>query len=219
MSTASSECSAEWNAMTDPRSVSLPEGRDERAEWPSGDRPAAPRRARPRAENAVAGLACVEAYGWHREPTPFGREHAARGARHQRRGKRRSLRVHRHALELRRHSHGVPRHAARRRGLRVPGRCTRRLWADGYSRPEIARPGRAARDAVDRVRAGSLDVLAVGGAVGAVALVAEIHSWEAWPLGAFAATALYLLGASVQLTVVARRRRRTARTSGAPGPD
>jgi hypothetical protein len=70
VSTASSECSAEWNAMTDPRSVSLPEGRDERAEWPSGDRPAAPRRARPRAENAVAGLACVEAYGWHREPTP-----------------------------------------------------------------------------------------------------------------------------------------------------
>jgi hypothetical protein len=74
-------------------------------------------------------------------------------------------------------------------------------------------------DAVDRVRAGSLHVLAVGGAVGAVALVAEIHSWEAWPLGAFAATALYLLGASVQLTVVARRRRRTVRTSGAPKPD
>src|SRR3954447_8536844 len=32
-------------------------------------------------------------------------------------------------------------------------------------------------DADDRVRAGTLHVLAVGGAVGAVALLAEIHSW------------------------------------------
>ena len=67
-------------------------------------------------------------------------------------------------------------------------------------------------DAADRVRACTLHVLAVGGAVGAVALLAGIHSWVAWPLGAFAATGLYLLIASFQLTIVASRRRRTVRT-------
>jgi hypothetical protein len=65
-------------------------------------------------------------------------------------------------------------------------------------------------DAADRVRAGTLHVLAVGGAVGAVALLAEIHSWEAWPLSAFAATALYLLLAGLELTVIAIRRKRRA---------
>ena len=43
-------------------------------------------------------------------------------------------------------------------------------------------------------------------AVGAVALLAEIHGREAWPLGSFAATALYILAASLELTVVATRR-------------
>jgi hypothetical protein len=67
-------------------------------------------------------------------------------------------------------------------------------------------------DAADRVLAGTLHMLAVGGAVGAVALLAELHSWEAWPLSAFAATALYLLLASLELTVVAIRRNRRVRT-------
>jgi hypothetical protein len=62
-------------------------------------------------------------------------------------------------------------------------------------------------DAADRVWAGALHWLAVGMAVGAVALLAEIHGWEAWPLGSFSATALYIFAASLQLTVVATRRR------------
>jgi hypothetical protein len=66
-------------------------------------------------------------------------------------------------------------------------------------------------DAADRVVAGTLHVLAVGGAVGAVALLAKIHSWAAWPLSSLAATALYLLMASLQLTVVAIRRTRRVR--------
>jgi hypothetical protein len=66
--------------------------------------------------------------------------------------------------------------------------------------------------AADRILAGALDVLAVGGAVGTVALLAEIHSWGAWPLSAFAATALYLLMESLQLTAVAIRSKRRVRT-------
>jgi hypothetical protein len=66
-------------------------------------------------------------------------------------------------------------------------------------------------DAADRVLAGTLDVFAVCGAVGAVALLAPIHSWQAWPLSAFTATALYLLLAGLQLTVVASRRKRRLR--------
>jgi hypothetical protein len=62
-------------------------------------------------------------------------------------------------------------------------------------------------DAADRVLAGTLHVLAVGSSVGAVALLAEIQSWAAWPLSAFAATALYLLVASLQLAAVAGRRK------------
>jgi hypothetical protein len=62
-------------------------------------------------------------------------------------------------------------------------------------------------DAAERVWAGALHWLAVGVAVGAVALLAEIHGREAWPLGSFAATTLYILAASLQLTVVATRRK------------
>jgi hypothetical protein len=60
----------------------------------------------------------------------------------------------------------------------------------------------------DRVLAGTLHWLAVGGAVGSVALIAELHGWEAWPLGSFAATAIYLAGASLQLALVTARRER-----------
>jgi hypothetical protein len=36
--------------------------------------------------------------------------------------------------------------------------------------------------------------------------MAEINGWEAWPLGSFAATTIYILSASVQLALVSARR-------------
>jgi hypothetical protein len=66
-------------------------------------------------------------------------------------------------------------------------------------------------DAADRVWAGVLHWLAVGVAIGVVALLAEVHGWEAWPLASFAATGLYILAASLELTVVA-----TTRTQRSP---
>ena len=65
--------------------------------------------------------------------------------------------------------------------------------------------------APDRVLAGALHWLATGAAVGAAALLAEIHAWEAWPLGSFAATTIYILGASAQLAVITARRGRSRR--------
>jgi hypothetical protein len=65
--------------------------------------------------------------------------------------------------------------------------------------------------APNRVLAGTLHWAAAGGAVGAAALLAQIHSWAAWPLGSFAATAIYILGASAQLAAVSVRRARTQR--------
>jgi spore maturation protein SpmB len=63
----------------------------------------------------------------------------------------------------------------------------------------------------DRVLAGTMHWLAVGSAVGSVALIAEVHGWEAWPLGSFAATTLYIALASVQLALVTARRGSAAR--------
>lgn len=57
----------------------------------------------------------------------------------------------------------------------------------------------------ERVLAGILHWFAVGAAVGAVALIAQIPSWVAWPLAMFAATTLYLVGASMQLAAVTGR--------------
>jgi hypothetical protein len=65
--------------------------------------------------------------------------------------------------------------------------------------------------APDRVVAGAMHWLAAGTAVGVAALVAMIHAWEAWPLASFAATAIYILGATLQLAVVAARRGRVPR--------
>ena len=81
----------------------------------------------------------------------------------------------------------------------------------------LARGGLTSEDprahAPDRVLAGAMHWLAAGAAVGAAALVARIGGWEAWPLAAFTATAVYILGASVQLALVTRRRDRlTTRT-------
>jgi hypothetical protein len=58
--------------------------------------------------------------------------------------------------------------------------------------------------APDRVLAGALHWLAAGAAVAASALIAQIHGWEAWPLGSFAATCIYILGASIQLALIRR---------------
>jgi hypothetical protein len=57
----------------------------------------------------------------------------------------------------------------------------------------------------DRVVTGALHWFSVGVAVGAVALVAEIPSWVAWPLGSLTATTLFLLCSSLQLAFVAGR--------------
>jgi hypothetical protein len=54
----------------------------------------------------------------------------------------------------------------------------------------------------ERVLAGMLHWLAVGVAVGAAALLAEIPGRVTWGVGSFAATSLYILGASVQLALV-----------------
>jgi hypothetical protein len=61
----------------------------------------------------------------------------------------------------------------------------------------------------ERVITGALHWFGVGIALGAVALIAQIPSWVAWPLGSFAATTLYLLAATLQLAVVVRRFGRT----------
>ncbi len=54
----------------------------------------------------------------------------------------------------------------------------------------------------NRIIAGALDWIAVGAAVGAVALLAKTPGWVAWPLGSFAATFIYLVGAGLQLALV-----------------
>jgi len=60
----------------------------------------------------------------------------------------------------------------------------------------------------DRILAGMLDWAAVGAAVGSAALLAQIHAWVAWPLCSSAATLVFLLGAGLQLAVIAVRRQR-----------
>jgi hypothetical protein len=57
----------------------------------------------------------------------------------------------------------------------------------------------------ERVITGALHWFSVGAAVGAVALIAKIPSWVAWPLGSLAATTLFLLCSSLQLAFVAGR--------------
>jgi hypothetical protein len=63
----------------------------------------------------------------------------------------------------------------------------------------------------DRVIAGAFDWIAVGAAVGAAALIAQIAGWVAWPLAAFAATALYFSAFGLQLAFVALTRRTVTR--------
>jgi hypothetical protein len=56
----------------------------------------------------------------------------------------------------------------------------------------------------DLLAGGMLNVLAVGLAVGAVALIALIPSAADWALASFAATTIYLCGFALQLALVAR---------------
>jgi len=56
----------------------------------------------------------------------------------------------------------------------------------------------------DLIRTGLIQVIAVGLALGAAALVALIHSFAVWPLGGFAATLIYLAVAAFELAVATR---------------
>jgi hypothetical protein len=62
-----------------------------------------------------------------------------------------------------------------------------------------------AHSPTERVLTGILHWFAIGAALGAVALIAQIPSWVAWPLAMFAATTVYLVGASLQLAAVSGR--------------
>ena len=79
-------------------------------------------------------------------------------------------------------------------GFFILGAAARRLGKDpdGVDHPSA------------RIVAGMANWVAVGLAVGAAALLAEIPSWVAWPIGAAAATVLYLAAAAVQLLIAAR---------------
>lgn len=59
-------------------------------------------------------------------------------------------------------------------------------------------------EGVDLIRAGAIHVVAIGVAFGAAALIATIPGAIAWALGSFAATALYLSIASVEIVVAHR---------------
>ena len=72
------------------------------------------------------------------------------------------------------------------------------LWVVGRGAIEHAHP---VSQQSARARAGALDLFAVGGAVGAAALLSMIPSWTAWPMTAFGATAVYMVAASLQLAV------------------
>jgi hypothetical protein len=56
----------------------------------------------------------------------------------------------------------------------------------------------------DLMRTGVINAAALGLALGAAALLAMIRGGVAWPLGSFAATTVYLLVASVELTLAHR---------------
>ena len=60
------------------------------------------------------------------------------------------------------------------------------------------------------VRAGAIHVAAIGLAIGAAALIAQIESGVAWPLGTFAATLLYLGISSVEKALIEQEEAATA---------
>lgn len=69
----------------------------------------------------------------------------------------------------------------------------------------------------DLVRTGVINALALATALGAAALVAMIPGASAWPLGSFAATAIYLLVASIELTIAHRSPADAPRRDPEPG--
>jgi hypothetical protein len=64
---------------------------------------------------------------------------------------------------------------------------------------------RAIEGSSERVITGVLHWFSVGAATGAVALIAQIPSWVAWPAGSLVATTLFLLCSGLQLAFVAGR--------------
>jgi hypothetical protein len=60
--------------------------------------------------------------------------------------------------------------------------------------PRPMQPGRS-----DMIRAGMVHVFAIGAAFGATVLVAQIPGLLAWPLGAYAATSLYMSITSLEI--------------------
>ena len=76
------------------------------------------------------------------------------------------------------------------------------LWLIGHEPIERARP---VSQQSARALAGTLDLFAVGVAVGAAALLAMIPSWAAWPVTSLGATGIYMTAASVQLAVAEQR--------------
>lgn len=56
----------------------------------------------------------------------------------------------------------------------------------------------------DLIRAGTMQVFAIGAAFGATVLIGLIPGIAAWPLGAFAATSLYLAIASLEIDAARR---------------
>ena len=65
-------------------------------------------------------------------------------------------------------------------------------------------------------RALAIQIVAIGSAIGAVTLLALMDSWITWPLGGFAATALYLAVASIEPAL--RAAGRTGSRSQRVGP-
>ena len=78
----------------------------------------------------------------------------------------------------------------------------------GLSAAPALRMGPTTASLSERALSGALHWFSVGAATGAVALIAQIPGAVAWPLGAFAATTLYLFCSSLELAFVASRRTR-----------
>lgn len=76
-----------------------------------------------------------------------------------------------------------------------------------------------AADARDRLIAGTLNAIAVTTSLAAVALIAEIHSWPAWPLASAAVTLSYIVGAAAQLGAVRIWRKTRGRVKLGAGGD
>jgi len=66
-----------------------------------------------------------------------------------------------------------------------------------------AQPRPAKPSPYQLVRTGTIQTIAVGAALGATCAIGLLHTMIAWPLASFAATAVYLTAASVEVRTVA----------------